>query len=86
MAHDRLPNAIDRHVAARLRQRRVEIGMVQKQLAEAIGVTVQQCQKYERAINRISAGILYELALKLGVSVQYFFEGLRDRPKRRRKV
>jgi transcriptional regulator with XRE-family HTH domain len=76
---DRLPNAIDRHIASRLRSRRLEAGITQKQLAHAVGVTFQQFQKYEGAINRISAGALYQLALALQIPVQYFFEGLTAR-------
>src|SRR6476661_10286301 len=76
---DRLPNAIDRHIASRLRSRRLEVGITQKQLAHAVGVTFQQFQKYERAINRLSAGALYRLALALQIPVQYFFEGLTAR-------
>jgi transcriptional regulator with XRE-family HTH domain len=81
---DRLPNAIDRHVASRLRLRRLEVGMTQTQLAQAVGVTFQQLQKYEGATNRISAGALYQLALTLDVPVQYFFDGLSRRDKKRR--
>ena len=81
---DRLPNAIDRHVASRLRLRRLEAGMTQTQLAQAVGVTFQQLQKYEGAINRISAGALYQLALTINVPVQYFFDGLSRRDKKRR--
>jgi DNA-binding XRE family transcriptional regulator len=80
---DRLPNAIDRHVASRLRLRRLEAGMTQTQLAQAVGVTFQQLQKYEGATNRISAGALYQLALTLDVPVQYFFDGLSRRHKKR---
>jgi transcriptional regulator with XRE-family HTH domain len=76
---DRLPNAIDRHVASRLRLRRREMGLSQEIVANALGVTFQQFQKYEGAINRISAGALYRLAIALEVPVGYFFEGLRDR-------
>jgi hypothetical protein len=72
---DRLPNAVDRHVASRLLLRR---------RADALGVTFQQFQKYERAINRISAGTLYQLSLTLEVPVQYFFEGLSGRRKKPR--
>jgi DNA-binding transcriptional regulator YiaG len=60
---DRLPNAIDRHVASRVRLRRREVGLSQETVADALGVTFQQFQKYERTINRISAGALYRLAL-----------------------
>ena len=80
---DRLPNAIDRHVGSRLRRRRLEAGMTQTQLAHAVGVTFQQLQKYEGAINRISAGALYQLALTLDAPVHYFFDGLSRRDKRR---
>jgi transcriptional regulator with XRE-family HTH domain len=73
---DRLPNAIDRHVASRLRLRRLEAGLSQTTLADALGISFQQLQKYEGAINRISAGALYQLALTLDVPVQYFFDGL----------
>ena len=81
---DRFPNAIDRHVASRLRLRRLEVGMTQTQLAQAVGVTFQQLQKYEGAINRISAGALYQLALTLVAPVQYFFDDLSRRDKKRR--
>ena len=79
---DRLPNAVDRHVASRLLLRRQEAGLTQQMVAETLGVTFQQFQKYEGAINRISAGTLYQLALTLEVPVQYFFEGLKRRPKK----
>ena len=62
---DRLPNAIDRHVASRLVMRRQELGLTQQMVAETLGVTFQQFQKYEGAINRISAGMLYQLSLTL---------------------
>jgi transcriptional regulator with XRE-family HTH domain len=70
---DRLPNAIDRHVASRMRLRRREMGLSQETVAAALGVTFQQFQKYERTINRISAGALYRIALTLEVPVGYFF-------------
>ena len=79
---DRLPNAIDRHVASRVRLRRLEAGLTQEMVADGLSVTFQQFQKYERAINRISAGTLYQLSLTLEVPVQYFFEGLKLRPKK----
>jgi transcriptional regulator with XRE-family HTH domain len=87
---DRLPNAIDRHIASRMRLRRRAMGLTQKTIADALGVTFQQFQKYERSINRISAGALYPLALTLEVPVGYFFEGLPKRlaayPARRRRT
>jgi transcriptional regulator with XRE-family HTH domain len=64
---DRFPNAIDRHVASRVLLRRQEAGLTQQMVADALGVTFQQFQKYERAINRISAGTLYQLSLTLEV-------------------
>lgn len=66
----------DRHVGARIRERRIMLGLSQQQMADLIGVTYQQAHKYERGINRISAGRLYEIAQVLGVPVGYFFEGL----------
>jgi transcriptional regulator with XRE-family HTH domain len=70
------PDPIDIHVGARVRNRRKEIGISQKQLAESYGVTFQQTQKGERGINRFSASALYKIAKTLGVSVNYFFDGL----------
>jgi transcriptional regulator with XRE-family HTH domain len=67
---------IDRHVGARVRERRIMLGLTQQQLADLIGVTYQQAHKYERGINRISAGRLYEIAQVLSVPVGYFFDGL----------
>lgn len=54
------------------------LGLSQQQMADLIGVTYQQAHKYERGINRISAGRLYEIAKVLGVPVSYFYEGLAD--------
>nr|WP_215905016.1 helix-turn-helix transcriptional regulator [Rhodovibrio salinarum] len=64
---------IERHVGQRIRERRTMLGLTQQQLAELIDVTYQQAHKYERGINRVSAGRLYELAMVLGVDVGYFF-------------
>ena len=69
-------NAADRHVGARIRERRVMLGLSQQQLARMIGVTYQQAHKYERGLNRISAGRLYEISQVLAVPVSWFFEGL----------
>ncbi len=69
-------NAADRHVGGRIRERRVMLGLSQQQLAQLIGVTYQQAHKYERGLNRISAGRLYEIAQVLSVPVSWFFEGL----------
>src|SRR6516164_66139 len=67
---------IDRHVGARIRERRIMLGLTQQQLADLIGVTYQQAHKYERGINRVSAGRLFEVAQVLGVPVSHFFDGL----------
>jgi len=66
---------MDRHVGARVRERRVMLGLTQQQLAELIGITYQQAHKYEKGANRISAGRLFVIAQALGVEVAYFFEG-----------
>jgi transcriptional regulator with XRE-family HTH domain len=68
--------AIDDHVGARIRERRIMLGLTQQQLAEMIGVTYQQAHKYERGINRVSAGRLYEIARVLNAQITYFYEGL----------
>ena len=67
---------VDRHVGARVRERRIMMGLTQQQLADLLGVTYQQAHKYERGINRVSAGRLFEIARVLSVPVNYFFEGL----------
>jgi transcriptional regulator with XRE-family HTH domain len=70
---------VDRHVGARMRERRIMLGLTQQQMAELIGVTYQQAHKYEKGINRIAAGRLYNIAQALGVEVGYFFEGLENK-------
>jgi transcriptional regulator with XRE-family HTH domain len=67
---------IDRYVGARIRERRIMLGLTQQQLADLIGVTYQQAHKYERGINRVSAGRLFEVAQVLSVPVNYFFDEL----------
>jgi transcriptional regulator with XRE-family HTH domain len=66
---------MDSHVGRRLQLRRKALNMSQKSLAERIGVTFQQVQKYERAANRVSAGKLHDIARILGVPIYYFFSG-----------
>ena len=73
-------NHADRHVGARIRKRRLMLGLSQQQLAQMIGVTYQQAHKYERGLNRISAGRLYEIAQVLNVPVSWFFEDLSNKP------
>ena len=70
--------AADRHVGARIRECRLMLGLSQQQLARLIGVTYQQAHKYERGLNRISAGRLFEIAQVLHVPISWFFEGLAD--------
>jgi transcriptional regulator with XRE-family HTH domain len=70
------PDPVDIHVGARVHDKRTQMGLTQKQMAAALGLTFQQIQKYERAANRISASKLYSLARFLKVPVYYFFEGL----------
>ena len=72
------PHPVDKHVGERVKERRLELGITQEKLAEALGLTFQQVQKYERAANRISASRLYRMGRTLGVDVPYFFEGYRE--------
>jgi DNA-binding XRE family transcriptional regulator len=81
------PQAVDRHVAGRICQKRIELDMSQQTLAQALGVTYQQLQKYEKGTNRVSAGRLFNLANAMAVEISYFFEGLpTGTPKRRKRV
>ncbi len=75
---ERAPNPIDVHVGLQVRLRRKELKISQEKLAETLGLTFQQVQKYERGANRISASKLYEIARTLKVPIGWFFEGLRD--------
>jgi len=68
--------AVDNHVGGQIRERRIMLGQTQQQLAEMIGVTVQQAHKYERGINRVSAGRLFEIARALSTPITYFYEGI----------
>jgi transcriptional regulator with XRE-family HTH domain len=68
--------SVDEYVGSKIRERRVALGLTQQQLANMIGVTYQQAHKYERGINRISAGRLYSIAKALNVPISFFYEGL----------
>jgi transcriptional regulator with XRE-family HTH domain len=68
------PNPIDKHVGARVRMRRLILGMSQGKLGEALDVTFQQVQKYEKGTNRISASRLQHIAQILSVPIPFFFE------------
>ena len=72
------PHPVDRHVGLRVRMRRKEMGVSQEKLAEALGITFQQVQKYERGANRVSASKLWEIARALETPVAYFYEGLSE--------
>ena len=75
---DRMPNPVDLHVGARIRMRRKILGVSQEKLADDLGLTFQQVQKYERGANRVSASKLYEIARSLQAPISYFFDGLAD--------
>jgi transcriptional regulator with XRE-family HTH domain len=70
------PDPIDLHVGRRLRARRKLMNLSQAELADALGVTFQQIQKYERGANRVSASTLYKMAVALEIPVASFYEGL----------
>ncbi|MBV1831111.1 helix-turn-helix transcriptional regulator [Komagataeibacter sp. AV436] len=72
-------NPVDVHVGNRIRLRRTLLGMSQERLGNALGLTFQQVQKYERGRNRVGASRLYDLACVLDVPVAFFFDGLPDR-------
>ena len=67
---------VDVHVGTRVRQRRTLLGKTQEKLGEAVGLTFQQIQKYERGANRIGSSRLYEFSKVLDVPVSYFFEDM----------
>jgi transcriptional regulator with XRE-family HTH domain len=71
-----VPDPVDVHVGAQIRTRRLLLGMNQETLANALGLTFQQVQKYEGGANRVSASRLAEVAQVLGVTVSYFFNDL----------
>jgi len=69
------PNPIDKHVGSRVRMRRMMLGMSQEKLGDALSLTFQQVQKYEKGANRIGASRLQQISLILQVPVSFFFEG-----------
>jgi len=72
----RRANPVDAHVGTRVRLRRMILGMSQEKLGERLHLTFQQVQKYEKGVNRIGAGRLFDMARVLGVPVQYFYEDI----------
>jgi transcriptional regulator with XRE-family HTH domain len=79
-AMKKLPSAVDHHIGARLRTRRIQIGLSQEKLGDALGITFQQIQKYEKGANRMGASRLQQAAVALGVPVSYFYEDLPGGP------
>lgn len=78
MTNSRAPHPVDVHVGEVLRQRRKLAGYTQERLADSIGLTFQQIQKYEMGRNRVSASRLYQFARILETPVSVFFEGYND--------
>ncbi len=72
------PNPVDIQVGARVRMRRMLVGLSQEKLGERVGLTFQQIQKYEKGTNRISASRMQQISEALSVPVSYFFEGSRS--------
>jgi transcriptional regulator with XRE-family HTH domain len=70
------PNPVDKYVGSRVRMRRVLLGMSQEKLGEALGLTFQQVQKYEKGTNRVSASRLQQISKTLKVPPAFFFEGV----------
>jgi transcriptional regulator with XRE-family HTH domain len=75
MAAKKAPNPIDKHVGSRVRMRRMMLSMSQEKLGDALGLTFQQVQKYEKGTNRIGASRLQQISQILQVPVAFFFEG-----------
>lgn len=78
MNESKLPNLVDRHVGRRMRWRRRELRLSQEKLGQELGLTFQQVQKYERGVNRVSAGRLFEISQVMDVPVSYFFDGIAE--------
>jgi transcriptional regulator with XRE-family HTH domain len=74
------PNPIDKHVGSRVRMRRMMLSMSQEKLGDALGLTFQQVQKYEKGTNRIGASRLQQISQILQVPVAFFFEGAPNLP------
>jgi transcriptional regulator with XRE-family HTH domain len=75
MMAKKAPNPTDKHVGARVRMRRMMLGMSQEKLGDALGLTFQQVQKYEKGANRIGASRLQQISQILQVPVSFFFDG-----------
>jgi transcriptional regulator with XRE-family HTH domain len=75
MAAKKAPDPIDKHVGSRVRMRRMMLAMSQEKLGDALGLTFQQVQKYEKGTNRIGASRLQQISRILQVPIEFFFEG-----------
>lgn len=80
---DGTPNPIDRHVGVRIRLRRCMLGLSQEKLAEELGITFQQVQKYEKGLNRVGASRLWDLSQVLGVPVDFFYMDMDESSRRK---
>ncbi len=77
----KLPNPIDKHVGNRVKMRRLMLGMSQEKLGDALGLTFQQVQKYEKGTNRMGSSRLQQISNILKVPVTFFFENVPGQPK-----
>lgn len=77
MANERRSTPVDAYVGRRLKQQREALSLSQEKLAEMLGISFQQVQKYERGLNRVGASRLFQLCGVLGVEVGFFFDGLK---------
>src|ERR1700739_2445091 len=80
MLAKKAPNPTDKHVGSRVRMRRMMLGMSQEKLGDALGLTFQQVQKYEKGTNRIGASRLQQISQILQVPVAFFFDGAPSAP------
>ncbi len=76
------PRPVDVHVGGRVKARRTLIGMSQEELGNHVGLTFQQIQKYEKGMNRIGAGRLWQVSMILGRPISWFFEGIGERKRK----
>jgi transcriptional regulator with XRE-family HTH domain len=80
MSNERRSTSVDAYVGRRLKQRREDLSMSQEKLAEMLGISFQQVQKYERGLNRVGASRLFQLCGIMGVDSSFFFDGLSPSP------
>jgi transcriptional regulator with XRE-family HTH domain len=80
MSNERRSTSVDAYVGRRLKQRREDMNMSQEKLAEMLGISFQQVQKYERGLNRVGASRLFQLCGIMGVDSSFFFDGLSPTP------